>query len=219
MVQVCLAIAVVQEQSSEGFKIYVWRPFERVMDRKWSVRSPGRSGGRGWMTASGGTAPGAADQAGRPRRDGACASVATHPSSVALAEALPRSRLRRPAARSTCEGLTGERGGPTAPFHKGDTAEMRPSSPDACAARLACAGRRLPRARRRLVGERRRRRGNDQQGRLHSNSSTARSAGEVCTYGETLSGEFKIGSKSVADHNPTILQGGLEADGTSAPAR
>ncbi len=107
------------------------------------------------MTASGGTAPGAADQAGRPRRDGVCASVATHPSSVALAEALPRSRIRRPAARSTCEGLTGERGGPTAPFPQ--RRHCRDETVHPSPARAGCLPRRrLPLARRRLVGKRRR---------------------------------------------------------------
>lgn len=38
-------------------------------------------------------------------------------------------------------------------------------------------------------------------------------SGKVCTYGETLSGEFKIGSHSVPITNPTILQGGIEAEG------
>jgi hypothetical protein len=37
--------------------------------------------------------------------------------------------------------------------------------------------------------------------------------GKVCTYGETLSGEFKMGSKSVPITNPTVLQGGLAAEG------
>ena len=37
--------------------------------------------------------------------------------------------------------------------------------------------------------------------------------GQVCTYGETLSGEFRIGSHSVPITNPTILQGGLEKEG------
>lgn len=35
----------------------------------------------------------------------------------------------------------------------------------------------------------------------------------VCTYGETLSGEFKIGSHAVPITNPVILQGGLEKEG------
>lgn len=39
------------------------------------------------------------------------------------------------------------------------------------------------------------------------------SEGKVCTYGETLKGEFKMGSKSVPITNPTVLQGGLEAEG------
>lgn len=39
------------------------------------------------------------------------------------------------------------------------------------------------------------------------------SLGQVCTYGETLKGEFKMGSKSVPITNPTILQGGLQAEG------
>jgi len=39
--------------------------------------------------------------------------------------------------------------------------------------------------------------------------------GKVCTYGETLEGEFKMGTagKSVPITNPTVLQGGLEAEG------
>jgi hypothetical protein len=35
-----------------------------------------------------------------------------------------------------------------------------------------------------------------------------------CTYGETLSGEFKMGNKAVAITNPVVLQGGLPALGT-----
>ncbi len=42
------------------------------------------------------------------------------------------------------------------------------------------------------------------------------SEGKICTYGETLSGEFKMGSKSVPITNPTILQGGFEAEGFGA---
>jgi hypothetical protein len=37
--------------------------------------------------------------------------------------------------------------------------------------------------------------------------------GTVCTYGETLSGEFKIGSHAVPITNPEILQGGIEKEG------
>ena len=37
--------------------------------------------------------------------------------------------------------------------------------------------------------------------------------GEYCTYGETLSGEFKIGSKVTPIEHPTILQGGLKSLG------
>jgi len=39
--------------------------------------------------------------------------------------------------------------------------------------------------------------------------------GRVCTYGETLEGEFKMGTagKSVPITNPTVLQGGLEGEG------
>lgn len=37
--------------------------------------------------------------------------------------------------------------------------------------------------------------------------------GKVCTYGETLKGEFTIGNKTVPITVPTILQGGLEAEG------
>ncbi len=38
--------------------------------------------------------------------------------------------------------------------------------------------------------------------------------GHVCTYGETLSGEFHMGSKTVPISKPVILQGGLAALGT-----
>lgn len=41
------------------------------------------------------------------------------------------------------------------------------------------------------------------------------SAGEYCTYGETLSGEFKIGSKTTKIEHPIILQGGLASLGTA----
>jgi len=39
--------------------------------------------------------------------------------------------------------------------------------------------------------------------------------GKVCTYGETLKGEFKMGTagKSVPITNPTVLQGGFESEG------
>src|SRR5690242_6707926 len=67
------------------------------------------------------THPRATDQVGRPRRDGVCASVATHPSSVALAEALPRlssgrvvEGVGRPGGPE--EGFGRTRGAPTAPF-------------------------------------------------------------------------------------------------------
>ena len=39
------------------------------------------------------------------------------------------------------------------------------------------------------------------------------SAGEYCTYGETLSGEFKIGNKTTPIEHPLILQGGLPSLG------
>jgi hypothetical protein len=39
--------------------------------------------------------------------------------------------------------------------------------------------------------------------------------GKLCTYGETLSGEFKIGTKTVPVTVPTILQGGLATEGFS----
>ena len=37
--------------------------------------------------------------------------------------------------------------------------------------------------------------------------------GEACLYGETLSGEFKLGNKTTELVNPTILQGALEYEG------
>ena len=40
------------------------------------------------------------------------------------------------------------------------------------------------------------------------------SSGEICTYAETLSGEFKIGSKTAPIVNPLVLQGGLASLGT-----
>ena len=39
-------------------------------------------------------------------------------------------------------------------------------------------------------------------------------AGEYCTYAETLSGEFKLGSKTAPIENPLVLQGGLKSLGT-----
>ncbi len=38
--------------------------------------------------------------------------------------------------------------------------------------------------------------------------------GEYCTYAETLSGEFKLGSKTAPIENPLVLQGGLKSLGT-----
>ncbi len=40
------------------------------------------------------------------------------------------------------------------------------------------------------------------------------SAGEYCTYAETLSGEFKLGSKTAPIEHPLVLQGGLKNLGT-----
>ncbi len=40
------------------------------------------------------------------------------------------------------------------------------------------------------------------------------SAGEYCTYAETLSGEFKLGSKTAPIEHPLVLQGGLANLGT-----
>jgi hypothetical protein len=40
------------------------------------------------------------------------------------------------------------------------------------------------------------------------------SKGEYCTYAQTLSGEFKIGSKTAPIENPLLLQGGLPSLGT-----
>ena len=40
------------------------------------------------------------------------------------------------------------------------------------------------------------------------------SAGEYCSYAETLSGEFKLGSKTAPIENPLVLQGGLKSLGT-----
>lgn len=40
------------------------------------------------------------------------------------------------------------------------------------------------------------------------------SSGEYCTYAETLSGEFKLGSKTAPIENPLVLQGGLKSLGT-----
>ena len=40
-------------------------------------------------------------------------------------------------------------------------------------------------------------------------------SGKACLYGETLEGEFKLGSKSTPIVNPTILQGGLAYIGTT----
>ena len=39
-------------------------------------------------------------------------------------------------------------------------------------------------------------------------------AGEYCTYAETLSGEFKLGSKTAPIENPLVLQGGIKSLGT-----
>ena len=41
-------------------------------------------------------------------------------------------------------------------------------------------------------------------------------SGEYCIYGETLSGEFKIGNKTTTIENPIILQGGIASLGTAS---